>query len=62
MVSAFSLTSFDASQVGACGLDLATDATYSPMSNEDEDEDEADLDYRLDSKIATGSIYVPTSA
>ena len=59
LVSAHSLTSLDVTWVGARGLDLATDSTYSPMTNKDVDE--AAMDHWTESKLTTGSIYAPAS-
>ena len=59
LVSAYSLTSLDATRAGARGLNLAAHATYSPETNKDEDE--AAIDYRLEAKLTTGSLYTPIS-
>ena len=53
------LTSLDATQSGAHGLNLAANATYSPETKEDEDV--AVLDHRLDARLTTVSLYAPTS-
>ena len=58
LISAQSLTSLDATREGVHGLDLVTDATYSPVGNEDEDK--AVLKYWLNNKMDNGSIYAPT--
>ena len=59
LVSAHSLTSLDVTRVGAHGLDLAADSTYSPETNKDVDE--AAMDHQIESKLTTGSLYAPAS-
>ena len=59
LVSTHSLTSLDTTCVGAHGPDFAADATYSPMTNGDEDK--SMMDHRLGAKLTTWSLYAAMS-